>query len=80
MLPVLSRKDNINRGLHAGAELGISKLYNKVCFGYTHDKTGNLMITPLMPYRHRRSCEATRSKIWTEPSHVSHPSIAERKC
>jgi len=40
----LSRKDNINWGLKTGAELGTSKLYNKVCYGYKHDKKGNLVI------------------------------------
>ncbi|MDO4479171.1 MAG: hypothetical protein Q4B73_09095 [Lachnospiraceae bacterium] len=40
----MSRSDNINWGLEAGAKLGKSKLYNKVCYGYKHDRNGHLVI------------------------------------
>lgn len=39
-----SRSDNINMGIRLGAMSGTSKLYSKKCFGYGHDKDGNLVI------------------------------------
>lgn len=39
-----SRSDNINMGIQFGAISGTSKLYSKKCFGYDHDKDGNLII------------------------------------
>jgi len=39
-----SRSDNINMGIQFGAMSGTSKLYSKKCFGYDHDKDGNLII------------------------------------
>lgn len=39
-----SRSDNINMGIRFRAMSGTSKLYSKKCFGYDHDKDGNLII------------------------------------
>ena len=39
-----SRNDNINMGIQFSAMSGTSKLYSKKCFGYDHDKDGNLVI------------------------------------
>ena len=39
-----SLSDNINMGIQFGAMSGTSKLYSKKCFGYDHDKDGNLVI------------------------------------
>lgn len=42
-----SRSDNINMEIQFGAMSGTSKLYSKKCFGYDHDKDGNLVIKEL---------------------------------
>lgn len=39
-----SRSDNIRWGIKQRAVQGTSKLYNRKCYGYTHDKEGNLII------------------------------------
>ena len=39
-----SRSENIKWGMRTGAEEGRNKMYNKVCYGYKHDKDGNLVI------------------------------------
>ena len=39
-----SRSENIKWGMRIGAEEGCNKMYNKVCYGYKHDKDGNLVI------------------------------------
>jgi len=40
----ISRSENINWGLRVGAEEGSTKNYNRVCYGFKHDKHGNLVI------------------------------------
>lgn len=39
-----SRSDNISWGIRAGAQLGTSKIYDKICYGYKHNKEGKLII------------------------------------
>jgi DNA invertase Pin-like site-specific DNA recombinase len=39
-----SKSENIKFGLKYGFKSGASKLYNRVCYGYTHDENGNLII------------------------------------
>lgn len=39
-----SRSENIKWGIKQRAAQGTSKLYNRKCYGYTHDKEGNLII------------------------------------
>ena len=39
-----SRSENIKWGMRIGAEEGCNKMYNKVCYGYKHDKDANLVI------------------------------------
>lgn len=39
-----SRSENIKWGIKQRAAQGTSKLYNRKCYGYAHDKEGNLII------------------------------------
>lgn len=39
-----SRSENIKWGIKQRAAQGTSKLYNRKCYGYVHDKEGNLII------------------------------------
>ena len=39
-----SRSENIKWGIKQRAAQGASKLYNRKCYGYVHDKEGNLII------------------------------------
>ncbi|WP_234402586.1 recombinase family protein [Trichococcus paludicola] len=39
-----SRSENIKLGIKQRAVQGTSKLYNRKCYGYVHDKEGNLII------------------------------------
>lgn len=39
-----SRSENIQWGMRVGAEEGCNKIYNKVCYGFKHDKDGNLVV------------------------------------
>lgn len=39
-----SRSDNIKWGMRQRAALGISKLYDRKCYGYEHDENGKLII------------------------------------
>ena len=39
-----SRSENIRWGIDKRAELGITKSFDKICYGYTHDKEGHLVI------------------------------------
>ena len=39
-----SRSENIRWGIKQRAAQGTSKLYNRKCYGYVHDKEGNLII------------------------------------
>ena len=39
-----SRSDNIRWGIKQRAASGISKLYDRKCYGYKHDKDGKLVI------------------------------------
>ena len=39
-----SRSENIQWGIKARAAQGIAKIYNKICYGYQHDKDGKLVI------------------------------------
>ena len=41
-----SRSANIRWGIRHRMATGTSKLYNRVCYGYTHDKDGKLVIEP----------------------------------
>ena len=40
----IDRSENIKWGLKNRAAAGISKSYNKICYGYKHDSEGNLCI------------------------------------
>ena len=40
----IDRSENIKWGLKNRAAMGISKSYNKICYGYKHDSKGNLCI------------------------------------
>lgn len=39
-----SRSQNIKWGIKRGFENGTSKLYNRKCYGYTHDAEGNIIV------------------------------------
>lgn len=39
-----SRSDNIKWGIRQRAAQGISKLYDRKCYGYDHDEDGKLII------------------------------------
>lgn len=39
-----SRSENTKWGIQARSALGTSKMYSKICYGYKHDKEGNLII------------------------------------
>ena len=41
-----NRSESIKWSLHTGFRKGTSKLANRICYGYTHDENGNLVIKP----------------------------------
>lgn len=41
---VWCEQENIKFGINYGLKTGTSKLYNRICYGYTHDNEGNLIV------------------------------------
>ncbi len=39
-----TKSENIKFGINYGLKTGTSKLYNRICYGYTHDNEGNLIV------------------------------------
>jgi len=79
------RSENIKWGIKTGSELGTSKIYNKVCYGYKHDKQGNLIINDeeadnvRLIFRYYLDGHSILSIIkWLKIMHINSPSGKEK--
>lgn len=42
-----TKSESIKFGINYGLKTGTSKLYNRICYGYTHDNKGNLIVNEI---------------------------------